>query len=227
MKSESRVGMAIALAFAGLVVSESAALAACPPPVPDECKTARELRGYNAGYATGKSLVNQIWATLGQDPNNFDTLKEQVVHTIPDVVTALPQGTQYVKCRAQGLLDGTSCQMGSVDPTIQCGFDGLDWGNISASIYCSLSKENGGLSDLVPWYVREPANLCGTSFQEWCEDTYDYVAWNDPFSTTHAPPVTYPIETDAACVPYTKAPFADVYKHSVYIDCSYDIPPQP
>lgn len=229
MNTVAKIGSALILASVGLVGVESMALAACPPTPPAVCASGRELRGWQAGVATGASLVKQIWmsAAVAQDPDNWELFKEEVTTVIPGVVTSLPQGSQYVKCRTQGLLESTTCTMIPHNPGPQCAFDGFDWGNISAAVYCQLSEDLGGLANVEPWYIRPVPGMCEDKFQTWCEDTYRYVATNtsDPFEATHVPPY-YP-DGDPQCVPYTQATFADVFNNSVYVDCSYNIPPAP
>lgn len=230
MKSISKIGSALVLASVGLIVCESSAFAACPPEPPAPCAAGRQLTGFKTGVSLGQKWADQIWKTLDQDCYRFEELKSAVITTIPGVVTGWYATGQsdYARCRAQGLLDGSSCELDAIKDTCTpdaCGgFDGFDWGNLSASVYCALSAELGGLADVLPWYVRPPAGLCGDYFQSWCEDAYDFVAMGDPYTVVS--PVPYVIATMAStCLIYTQPPDYDlVYANSKYVDCSYTIP---
>jgi hypothetical protein len=187
----------------------------------------------------GTTLVDQIWrsSAVHQDIDNWDILNRQVTTTIPAIVANAYRvsESQYTKCRVQGLLDGTVCRMNTHNPLPGCQLDGVDWGNISAAVYCGLSIELGGLFDVEPWFIRVSPGMCGQSFQLYCEETYRYGATfgNDAL----APAVLAFLAAEgvdpadllqpAACVPYTANTFVDVFNDSVYIDCSYTIPVTP
>jgi len=239
MRLISRMAVGVVLALAGVVVCESQALAAtqCNPSPPDQCSFGRNLRGWNAGVFTGVAVVDQIWYSpaVNRDPDNWEILEHGVVDVIPQVVAGLPSWpdgyTDYVQCRIQGLLEGTTCRMMEINPGLECALDGADWGEISASVYCLLSEDLDGLGDVAPWFIRPPVGLCGDEFQSWCEDVYRYVATNgdDPLNDEHVdPPWTpWPPYGDPECLAYTQDPFATVFEHSVTIDCTYDLPPPP
>lgn len=226
-----------ALAFAA-VASPAMALP-CDLTPPKECSGARETAGYNAGVYMGTTLVDQIWrsSAVDQDIDNWGILNEQVTTTIPAIVASAYRvsASQYTKCRVQGLLDGTVCRMNTLNPLPGCQLDGVDWGHISAAVYCGLSIELGGLADVTPWFIRLSPGMCGQRFELYCEETYRYSATAG--GDVLAPSVLDFLEEEgidpvdllqpAACVPYTVAPFANVFNHSVFIDCSYTIPEAP
>lgn len=236
MKIRTSISMVLAASFLTLAAGESVALAcATPPPAPAAC-VGRNLNGYNVGIFMGSKLVDQIWGStaVGQDIDNWDILVQQVTVTIPAAVTAAYSSgwSQYTQCRVQGLLDSTVCRMNELDPIPGCQLDGVDWGSISAQVYCGLSIALDGLADVPPWFTRLPRGLCGDSFETFCGDTYRYAATRGGDALDAAVqefmidngliPASFlqPVE----CVPYTEASFAPVFDHSVYIDCSYEIP---
>jgi len=190
------------------------------------------------GVIGGVSLVDQIWnsQSVAADPDNWDVLKVAVDTTIPNIVGAFFSSStvydDYVRCRAQGLLEGTTCEMNVLNPIPGCALDGFDWGSISASLYCSMSEAFGPLGDVVPWFVRPPAHLCADAFQTTCEDTYHHIAAGTPMSYSPPPPRAVP-GADPLCAPYTTGTptdpaacgsYNDVFCHSVFIDCAYNIP---
>jgi len=132
----------------------------------------------------------------------------------------------------QGLLDGTVCEMNTLDPIPGCQLDGADWGGISSALYCGLSIDLGGLADVPPWFIRYPVGMCGTAFQTYCDDTFRYGATNGADPLSHAALAFFAAKgvdpayflQPAACGQYTQTPYSAVYEHSIYVDCSYLVP---
>jgi len=190
------------------------------------------------GAIGGVSLVDQIWNShdVGQDPDKWELVKTAVETTIPATVAAFFSSatpSAYVQCRAQGLLEAATCEMNYINPIPGCALDGFDWGVISSSIYCLMAEQQHGLGDVFPWFVRLPALLCADAFQTRCEDVYHNFAAGTPLSLPPPPARTPPVP-DTACFPYSQGtptdplctgPYSDVFCHSVFIDCSYNIGP--
>jgi hypothetical protein len=241
------IGLAAVAAGVVMLGNVSTAQARLPtackttPPAPAQC-TGRDLTGFRAGLGQGTSTVDQIWesAAIGQNPDNWETLIAQVTTTIPNTVAVVRESTwsNYLLCRTQGLLDGAVCRMNEIDPIPGCQLDGVDWGKMSASIYCNLSDALNGLGDVEPWFIRPSPGMCGGGFQSFCEDVYR-------FGATHgADPLASQVETlltargilsssllqSATCPFFTQdhdAPvpdFKNVFEDSVLVDCSYVIP---
>lgn len=235
--TKSRVALSVTTCALLLVAASSASAALpCDLVAPDACASARDITGYAVGVYTGKALVDQIWLSpaVDQQIDNWDILHEQVTLTIPTVVNSAYKANwnQYIQCRVQGFLDGTLCEMNTLDPIPGCQLNGADWGSIGAAVYCGLSTALGGLADMPPWFIREPVSMCGDAFQSYCEDTYRYGATNGGdallpeveafYAEQGIEPAIYLQGTE--CVPYTEAPFDVVFKDSVDIDCSYIVP---
>lgn len=239
MKLHSTIGFASAAMT--LALSASPALARLPSTcratqTPPAMCTGRNATGYAAGVGQGVSLVDQIWESpeVGENPENWEQLRDRVTTTIPATVAAVYQTTwnDYLKCRTQGLLEGAVCRMIEIDPIPGCQLDGTDWGNMSASLYCTLSIDLGGLGDVEPWFIRPAPGMCSGGFQTYCEGVYRYGATNGATAlptdveafliSKGRDPMSYlqPVE----CVPYTTEPFVATFDDSVYIDCSYTIP---
>jgi len=235
MNITTNIGFVLAVSSLVLVVSESVASAACNPPPPECLDTARDTAGYNAGVSMGESLVNQIWnsSAVGQNIDNWDILKQQVDVTIPLLVTSAykkPVVDQYTDCRIKGLLQGTVCQMNTLDPIPGCQLDGVDWGSISAGVYCGLSVALNGLADVKPWGTP-PAGTCGQNFELYCSDVYRYGATygSNPLSTDVLNFLTTQgidpadLLQSLYCAPFTVSPFDVVFEDSVAIDCAYTL----
>lgn len=242
MKTQSILGFVVAATGFFFGFGESSALAARLPSTcratlkaPTEC-TGRNATSYTAGVGQGVSTVDQIWEsdTVGEDPDNWEILVARVTTTIPRTVATVYETTwnEYLKCRVQGLLEGTVCRMNELDPIPGCQLDGADWGNMSAALYCALSVDLGGLGDVVPWFIRPVPGMCGSGFQTYCEAVYEFGATRgaiplDPAVSAHLKTrgvdvlSYYQPET---CLPYTADPWRTVFDNSVYIDCSYTIP---
>lgn len=241
MKLQSIVGLALAATSLVLAVSESSALARTPSTcratliAPAVC-TGRNSIGYSAGVGQGVSTVDQIWEsdTVNQELDNWDILKTRVTDTIPNTVEAVfePTWSQYLQCRTQGLLEGSVCRMNELDPIPGCQLDGVDWGKMSATLYCALSVDLGGLADIPPWFIRLPLGMCGTNFQTYCEDVYRYGATT---GDDHLSPAVEAFLVNksiapasllqpATCKPYTESPWNVVFDDSIFVDCSYIIP---
>lgn len=241
MKPLSTIGFATAATTLALVLGAAPALARIPTNCranlapPSQC-VGRNATGYTAGVGQGVSLVDQIWESpeVGQNPDQWELLQERVTSTIPTTVATVYQTTwnDYLTCRTQGLLDGSVCRMNEIDPIPGCQLDGTDWGKMSATLYCMLSIDMGGLGDVVPWFIRPAPGMCGNGFQTYCESVYHYGA-TDGGVPLPAEVLTFllgqgvdpasflqPVE----CVPYTAEAYAGVFEDSVYVDCSYTIP---
>lgn len=251
MKHQLAIGVALAASSLVLAVSESTALAALPCELtpPAECAALRDTMGYTAGVYQGMSLVGQIWGStaVGQNIDNWGLLKTQVDTAIPTIVASAYTSawSQYTQCRVQGLLDGTVCKMNQIDPIPGCQMDGGDWGSISAALYCNLSIAFGGLGDVAPWFIRPTPGMCGDKFQNYCEDVYRYSATrgaDDLLPEVEAFLIEQGLNPEnfwqpEACLQYTDPTpdadptndpaFTQVYEDSIYIDCSYTLPPMP
>lgn len=242
MKLQSIFGLTMGATVLVLALGESSAMAAGSPSYcraglvpPVEC-TGRNAIGYTSGVGQGVSLVDQIWssAAVDQNPDNWEVLTNQVTATIPTTVATVYQMTwnDYLKCRTQGLLDGSVCRMNEIDPVPGCQLDGADWGKMSAAIYCELSQVLGGLADIVPWFIRTPPGICGERFEYYCDNVYRYGATSGATSlnadvsdflvTRGVDPASFLLPD--TCSPYTIAPFETVFDHSIYVDCAYIIP---
>jgi hypothetical protein len=224
----------------------------CGPTPPAQCAAGRELNGYNMGYLQGQSTVLQIWRSpaVDQNPDNWDKLDKAVRDTIkPMIATTLARTNidQYLRCRVQGMLDGTLCKMNDLNPIPGCMWDGAVWGDFSAYIYCAVSVALDGLADVTPWFVRLPTGMCGTGFQNYCDSVYRYGANHTVYSLpTTVDPVTNmtmeqllvsngynPISSlwqPAVCEPYTVDDpvtgknFQTIFESSVALDCAYLAP---
>jgi hypothetical protein len=241
MRIQQIIGFAFAATSLVLGVSESTASARLPTTcqatltAPEEC-TGRNATGYSAGVGQGASTVDQIWESdsVHQDPDNWEVLMARVTDTIPNTVATVYEITwsQYLKCRTQGILDGSVCRMNELDPIPGCHMDGVDWGKMSSAIYCQLSIALEGLGDVVPWFVRPSHGMCGTGFQTYCEDTFRFgaTAGGDPLDAAVLELLTgRGINPDSlkqapGCIDYTVSPWETVYADSIYVDCSYTIP---
>lgn len=247
MKSMLKIGFAVVLASGSLAVNEAQAscldtLSVNPPKPPHfsvDCSTVRNLKGYKAGVSQGMSIVDSIWYSdaVDEDVANWTIFSSAVSTTLPTIVTAFlatPGLTDYVKCRAQGILDAAPCQMLSHNPSVECALDGEYWGYISGKIYCDLSIALEGLADPGTW-TSQPPNICSENFELLCPITYDYVStYILDLPTPRPGPVTDPV-TDwvtprpvlpvATCGDYTKdgvaGDFATIYANSRKFDCTW------
>lgn len=241
MKLQSIIGFTLAATSLVLAVSESSALARTPSTcratasIPAVC-TGRDSTGYLAGVGQGVSTVDQIWEseTVNQMQDNWEILVDRVTNTIPNTVATVfsPTWSQYLQCRTQGLLEGSICRMNELNPIPGCQLDGVDWGKMSAALYCQLSVDLGGLADIPPWFIRTPPGMCGANFENYCEDTYRYGATR---GEDHLDPAVEALLVNrsidpasllqpATCLEYTKSPWEAVFNDSIYVDCSYTIP---
>ncbi len=204
---------------------------------PTECVGGALERQWTAGVKIGRRLTDQLWAStrVNQDPANWRLLVDAVTKAIPSAVaSAIRVGgpSMSTVCRTQGLLDGSVCEMSDITPEpIQCVLDGIDWGKISSGLYCELSIAFDGLQSM-PWFVRLPQDVCGNNFEESCDNIYEFGATRaDPgillplvatelqARGTTDPTVEY--WQGEACLPYTIAPFDEVFHDSMKYDCSY------
>jgi len=244
MTRKMTIGLVLVAAGVVTVGNESTAQARLPTTcrttltAPAEC-TGRNLTGYRAGVGQGTSTVDQIWESeaIDEDLANWETLVSHVTDTIPTTVAAVRRSTwnDYLLCRTQGLLDGAVCRMNEIDPVPGCQLDGIAWGKMSASIYCTMSDALGGLGDVVPWFIRPSPGVCEDGFQSSCEDVYRYGATRgvdeltdevEEILVSRDIPLSSLLQP-TTCPLYTQDPFVETFDDSVFVDCSYVIPERP
>ena len=143
-----------------------------------DCTTGRNKRAYDAGVLTGKSIVNQAWNGVGQDPDAFDQFKVTVENAVnTGIATIAVSADDYVRCRAKGLAQGSVDQIGEIQGqvTSTCLLDGDMWGEFSADLYCALATAFDGL-DVAGLLPNPPDGLCGTTFETSCHAAFSTFA---------------------------------------------------
>jgi hypothetical protein len=159
------------VAAMGLILMASVNTAQATP----NCSTGSKKAQYNTGKKLAAMIVNQAWATVGEDPLRFEELSETVRTAVGNAIQNLASQnpSEAVQCRAKGLAQGLCDALDDIQTEVEgvCLLDGEAWGELSAELYCSLSIAFGGL-DVVGLLPAAPVGLCGQSFEESCEDTF-------------------------------------------------------
>jgi hypothetical protein len=201
-----------------------------PPTVPNECKDSRNSKGWTSSRASGESRVNSVWksAAVGQNLDNLSDRLPVLLDGLEQTMISLAGGqdvTQYVRCRAQGYVDGFIYRLNQLFG--QCVLDGADWGQFAANLYCSLSLELGGLGDQT-LLIRAPVGLCGNLFEVTCEDLYRYVGLEGDYSiqptvASYLQVSGFTPEPFQGCAEFAEDTFLSVFEQSLHNDCSYEI----
>jgi hypothetical protein len=188
---------------------------------PDECVGGRNETFFDLGVVKSISLVNQAWASLGDDQCRSDKLAEFVEIVIaafeaagPDPDSVVPE---TVLCHWAGSYAGSveraSFLVNQCSGT--CCYEGNMIGEMAAIFYCNLSIALGGIGH-DQWLVDVNITLCGEEFVRCCEKEFDRLT-----------PI-YPSEGDPQCLPYTQSPFsyppdAGVYEETRHNQCVYEV----
>jgi hypothetical protein len=171
------------------------------------CSVGYPKKGYDVGKKIGANITQQAWNGVGQDPLAFDDFLEIVLDQVNAAIANLPtNASDYVKCRAKGLLQGVTDELGRIQDDVedQCLVDGTAWGLVMADFYCALSNALGGLgvAGLLP---NPPNGLCGDSFEPACHASFDAFA--------HTPA--------NVCLDFTKVPFKAVFAEAKANACIF------
>lgn len=204
-----------------IITTLCACFALAPTPAaaqtaPAVCDSVREVRFFLLGVRKGRSLAEQAIATLDTadicaDPDAITELQVTVV-SIADGIVVPPDVSDAVRCHVLGQVAGLVAEVTDLQDTCvndACIADGEFIGEISAQLYCDLSIALGGLG-LADLFERLATDACGEAFQDACDATF--------FATA---------ATRAACVPFTIAPFADVFALTQNNQCADNPAPPP
>jgi hypothetical protein len=179
------------------------------------CSTARNARSYQQGVGIGQSLTNTAFAAANveEDPDRLEEFRDAVLNALG---SAFPTtfSTDFLTCRAQGLLDGATARLGELQETVlaQCLLDGEFWGDFSANLYCTILERllNPNPSSLPFQFPRPPAGLCGTEFEHGCDEEFEAVALD-------------PTGTRVSCFPFSRASFVPLFRATQNNQCTYTV----
>lgn len=186
-----------------------------PIPTPAFCDPGREARFFVLGVRKGRNLADAAIARVGgldacEDLDALDALREIIAEVVDGI--AVPVGaTEAVQCHVAGQVAGLLAEIEELQE--ECGgiciADGDFIGEISAQLYCALSIALDGLVP-VELFERLATDACGEAFQAACDAQF--------FETA---------ATRAACVPFTIAPFDDVFELTQNNQCADNPAPPP
>ena len=225
--SRLRVLVCTVLCVGWLGVAQTAAAQS----VPKQC-TAKsgQAAKYTAGLNAGQQKADNFFASadIAKNPKKLQNkivraLEKLHVHIRDAMREDVGQGR---RCRIQGVTDGFLSRIAQL--VGQCILDGGTWGQFTADLYCELSAELGGLGEASP-FMRVPVGLCGTLFQQVCDNVYGYVA------TEGGEPLSKPVESFLSsrglnvqvypeCSEFTQGEFEDTFDAARTIDCAYGVP---
>lgn len=157
--------LVVGLGFAG------SAMAQVPPP---GCDEPRERRAFEAGVASGRSLVEQAWNSVAEC-GSLESFSTAVMSTLESV--SLPPGSDdYVTCRTVGTLTGAAYQVDDVwvACAIACCDEGELVGWIMGKLYCDLAIAFDGVR-LVNFLQQQPISFCGATAQGCCRSEFTSV----------------------------------------------------
>jgi hypothetical protein len=201
----------VGLLIAGLCACFTST-ASAQPLVPALCNTTREVRQFLLGVRKGRSLAQQaiaaVEATSGEDDicQDLEAVADlqDLIQGIVDALDVPDAPSEAAQCHLQGQVAGLVAEVIDLQDTCVdvCIADGEFIGAISAFLYCELSVALGGL-ELAELFERLATTLCGEQFEDACDATF--------FSTA---------ATTASCVPFTIAPFDDVFEQTQNNQCA-------
>jgi len=168
---------------------------------------------YNLGFAAGQSLARQAFnsTAVAADCDNYELFQGKIVAALGTIVVP-PNPPTSTLCHFLGESDGMLDQVAQIQDTCTgiCIVDGAFAGEVAAKLYCALSIALGGLG-LDVTFLPQVVGLCGQNFEASCFAIFEDTAEHDV----------------AGCVPFTVAPFTDVFDETSNNQCLYDpiIPP--
>lgn len=176
MKNISRIAASALVALSVTAVAASASATNRHHPV---CE-GRDARSLASGEIIGATIVDQAWASVGQNPDEIDTFRRSLKRIVRGVVRSTVRGgaSSFVKCRAQGLVNGVKRRLQELQDEVRnlCIVDGEFWGELSAELYCELASAFDGLEFLDLTFPELQEATCGQAFEESCQETFAVTA---------------------------------------------------
>jgi hypothetical protein len=223
--------VASALALASVCFRSPVAAQALPDglsrPASCSAKPARSQK-YTAGVTKGVQKADELFASseIGKNPQKLRNKISRVLQRLHDHVLEAFRGEAKDTrlCRVQGVADGFIIHI--VELLGQCILDGAQWGQFTASLYCELSIQLGGLGASDDVFQRTPVGLCGDLFETACDGVYSFVATEGKKTMTSdvkrfCTQRSLNIAPYAGCAPYTQGNFASIFANSMAEDCAY------
>ena len=160
--------------------------------IPESCTGTYEQIAYEAGKASGESIVNMAWNMLN-DCDQVDYFKTIVL----DIVSRLTLPANVptaVTCRYAGYISGTMKRTRAIyrECRCLCYREGEIIAQIVAKAYCDLSIALGGLAALDEYIIREPVDMCGFNYQFACDINFMFTTFTYSNSIGSCEPYTHP-----------------------------------
>lgn len=209
----------VSLAFAGSASAQSVPLLCSAKPA--------QVAKYNNGLAAGQQKAETFFASteIAKSPKKVQAKIARVLERLHQHIRDAMTGEVGLgkRCRVQGVADGFLGRLAQL--VGQCIIDGGTWGQFAAELYCELSMELGGLAQ-AEGFVRTPVGLCGTLFQQVCDNVYGYVATEgaesiSPSVKTFLQSRGVSVSIYQTCAEFTEGTFEDVFESSRAVDCAY------
>jgi hypothetical protein len=175
---------------------------------PPGCTARRDHSGYVAGLAQGRALVRQSFALIN-DCDEIERFSDMVIANVSRL-TLPKRASAYLACRYGGTVDGVYEAIDEIFASCgdTCFAEGVAFGEIAGNAYCTLSIALGGLST-ADAFTRGPVLLCGAQFETGCDSSFMGTTFD--FGR-------------GACLPFTVAPFDDVWDQFRNNQCIYEPP---
>lgn len=185
---------------------------------------------YNAGLSAGQQRADNFFAST-EVMKNKARLAAKVGRALDKLHLHLREAMEQDvgagrRCRIQGVADGFLGRLAQL--LGQCVIDGGTWGQFAADLYCELSIELGGLAES-NGFIRAPAGLCGTLFEQTCDDVYSYVASEgaariSPAVKSFLASRSVVVSSYPGCGEYTEGAFEAAFESARELDCAYGAP---
>jgi hypothetical protein len=175
--------------------------------VPALCRKGFNRVAFDQGLAVGAHAVDRAFEELGREPDRFEELEDQLEPWLKVLEKTARSKSAVAACTALGLITGAERELDVIaaDVVRECSEDGRGNGEITATLFCGLAIDVGGVSEPEP--APPPSkSLCGAAFERACNKTF--------FKTARA---------DAECVPFTKGEFAQVFADTAALVCSFEL----
>lgn len=214
------------------LTSDAAAQAARrEPPPPAQCTAKpKHAEKFKNGFSAGAQRADTLFAAtdVNKDPKKLKKKLNRVLDKLHEHVREVISSDTKDgrRCRVQGVADGFIRRLAEL--LGQCVLDGAQWAQFAANLYCELSIELDGLGNDGEFF-RAPAGLCGTLFENVCDNSYAYIATEGATSLIPGVKqflaergltlVPYP-----GCAHYTRAPFDVVFADAINLECAYNVP---
>lgn len=176
---------------------------------PEQCSAVKLHKAFLRGWHRGRQRVAALWDNYGAC-DRVDEFVDQLILGVQELLPDKEPDKVRKRCRYVGMIEGVFAELDAIQQgcVTECFTCGDVVGPIEAKAYCDLVIDAQGELEPVPW-IRMPVGTCGFSFEIGCDA--QFLATSRIYSNE-----------SGTCLPYTIAPYYDIWDASRLKSCDYD-----